>query len=59
MTGNECERRTLAQRGPFSVQQCGCGMLHVTVAAVTVRLLPSACEAMSERKGGAANRIGD
>jgi len=44
-TDNVCHRQTLAHRGPFQVDYCECGMVHVTFAAVTVRLVPAACEA--------------
>jgi hypothetical protein len=28
----------------FQIDYCECGMLHVTLGAVTVRLVPAACE---------------
>lgn len=34
--------RTVAQNEQCTVQQCTCGMLHVSVGAVTVRLRPPA-----------------
>ncbi len=43
-TEDTCHRRTLAHRGMLQVDYCACGMLHVTFGAVTVRLVPAACE---------------
>jgi hypothetical protein len=37
-----CEKRTLATHGPFNVQVCDCGAIHLTLGFVTVRLEPSA-----------------
>lgn len=38
-----CKRRRLAQQGPFHVDYCDCGTLHVSLGAMTVRLAPSGC----------------
>ena len=37
----------LASLGPCSVEQCACGVLHVTVGAVTVRLQPETARALA------------
>ncbi len=42
-TGGQQVRCMLAQRGPFRVDQCGCGTVHLTIGAVSIRLLPLAC----------------
>ena len=33
-----CRPRTLAQHGNLRVDLCGCGQVHVTIGAFTVRL---------------------
>jgi hypothetical protein len=38
----KCGKRTLATNGPFNVQMCDCGAVHLTLGFVTVRLDPSA-----------------
>jgi hypothetical protein len=41
----KCEKRRLAAHGPFNVQICDCGAVHLTAGFVTLRLEPSAyCE---------------
>ena len=37
-----CRRRRLASRGSFSVDECDCGAVHLTVGYVTLRLDPCA-----------------
>jgi hypothetical protein len=37
----------LASLGPCTVEQCACGVLHVTVGAVTVRLQPETARALA------------
>jgi hypothetical protein len=37
----------LANLGPCSIEQCACGVLHVTVGAVTVRLQPETARALA------------
>ncbi len=39
-----CVRRLLAGGRSFRVEVCGCGMLHVTLGPVTLRLERQACE---------------
>jgi hypothetical protein len=38
----KCEKRRLAGHGPFNVQMCDCGAVHLTAGFVTLRLEPSA-----------------
>ncbi|HEY1851625.1 MAG TPA: hypothetical protein VGG60_11415 [Candidatus Binataceae bacterium] len=33
-----CRRNRLAERGSFSVDECACGALHLTIGYVTMRL---------------------
>ena len=33
-----CRRNRLAERGAFSVDECACGTLHLTIGYVTMRL---------------------
>ena len=33
-----CRRRRLAQRGSFTVDECECGAIHLTIGYVTIRL---------------------
>ena len=42
-SSDETGRSILAQHGPFRVDRCDCGTIHLTLGAVTVRLLPLAC----------------
>jgi hypothetical protein len=37
----------LASLGPCNVEQCACGVLHVTVGAVTVRLQPETARVLA------------
>lgn len=37
-TDGACHRRNLAEQGPFRVDLCQCGAVHVTVGFTTVRL---------------------
>jgi hypothetical protein len=41
-----CRRRRLSQRGPFLVEACGCGMLHLTFGFLTLRIAPQAFDAL-------------
>lgn len=41
-------RRNLAQSSHAGVDVCGCGTVHLTVGALTVRLHPDAYEALCE-----------
>ena len=44
---NHCRRRRLAERAPFSVDECDCGAVHVTIGYVTMRLDPCAYREMA------------
>jgi hypothetical protein len=37
-----CDKRRLAEHGPFNVQVCECGAVHLTAGFMTLRLEPSA-----------------
>jgi hypothetical protein len=41
-----CRRQTLSQHGPFTVEACGCGMVHLTFGFLTLRIAPSALDAL-------------
>jgi len=41
-----CQRRLLSQRGPFLVESCGCGMVHLTFGFMTLRVAPTAVEVL-------------
>lgn len=41
-----CRRQRLSQRGPFLVEACGCGMLHLTFGFLTLRIAPQALDAL-------------
>lgn len=46
MEQNSCRRQTLSQHGPFLVESCGCGMVHLTFGFLTMRLAPSAVDSL-------------
>jgi len=37
-----CRRRRLAERASFSVDECDCGAIHLTIGYITLRLDPGA-----------------
>ncbi len=37
-----CERRTLSEVSGYRVESCSCGLFHVCVGPITVRMEPSA-----------------
>lgn len=41
-----CHRHMLSRRGPFLVESCGCGMVHLTFGFLTLRIAPSAVDAL-------------
>jgi hypothetical protein len=45
--GNKCRRRRLAGCASFSVDECDCGAIHLTMGYVTMRLDPCAYREMS------------
>jgi hypothetical protein len=46
MRDKTCRRQTLAQNGPFQIEACGCGLVHLTFAFMTVRIAPSAVDSL-------------
>ena len=50
-------RTTLVANGPFRVESCGCGTLHVTIGAVTIRLPLTAFESLTETLLRAADQL--
>ncbi len=54
--GHTCERRIL-EAGPLAqVEQCGCGVVHLTLGALTLRLEP---QALSELAAGLRRAAGN
>jgi hypothetical protein len=53
-----CIRTSLAGTPGFgSVEQCSCGSIHVTVGAVTLRLMPSALSVFADLLVAATTRV--
>lgn len=46
-------RNVIARGDACTIEQCGCGVLHVTIGVVTMRLHPSAVASMYETIGEA------
>jgi hypothetical protein len=41
----KCARHRIAERGTFSIEVCDCGIVHLTIGCLTLRLDPPAyCE---------------
>jgi hypothetical protein len=58
MQGNEkCERRRLAARASFAVDECNCGSIHLTIGYVTIRLDPNAYSEMAVAIAEAFDRL--
>ena len=53
----EHRTRTVAQNEQCTVQQCTCGMMHVSVGAVTVRLRPAAAGQLRDALVSALQKI--
>lgn len=53
----EHRTRTVAQNEQCTVQQCTCGMLHVSVGAVTVRMRAAAAGHLRDALAQALQRI--
>jgi hypothetical protein len=47
MQENKCLRRRLAGRASFSVDECDCGAIHLTIGYITLRLDPCAFREMA------------
>jgi len=45
---NDHDRQSLAQRGPCRIEACECGVLHVTVGMITLRLQPTTARALAD-----------
>ncbi len=41
-SSEKCERRRLAEHGTFYIDLCNCGVVHLTIGCLTLRLDPSA-----------------
>ena len=56
---NDClSKRTLVAGGPISqADACTCGILHVTIGALTLRLAAEAVVSLAETLGEAARHI--
>lgn len=50
-------RTTIVSNGPFRVEFCSCGTVHLTIGAVTVRLPPAALEPLTDTLLRAADRL--
>jgi hypothetical protein len=57
MTMKTCSRRTLAAGDLVVVEQCGCGSVHVTIGAVTLRLAAGAIAPLAATMHEAARRL--
>ena len=56
---SKCRRRRLAERASFSIDECDCGAIHLTIGYVTMRLDPCAFREMAARAGFAFDRLPD
>ena len=54
---NNCRRRRLAERASFSVDECDCGAVHLTIGYVTMRLDPCAYREMAAAVSEALERL--
>ncbi|HTR62153.1 MAG TPA: hypothetical protein VMH37_10655 [Candidatus Binataceae bacterium] len=52
-----CRRRRLAARASFSVDECDCGAVHLTVGYVTMRLDPCAFREVVAMMNDALGRL--
>jgi hypothetical protein len=52
----ECRRELLAECRAIQVESCACGMVHVTIGAVTMRFAPEAAAELSATLGEAMQR---
>ncbi len=52
-----CRRHRLAQRASFSVDECECGALHITIGYVTMRLEACAYREMAAAVAEALNQL--
>lgn len=47
MSTGPCDRTLLAAAPGARVEACTCGLIHLSVGAVTLRLAPDACEQLT------------
>lgn len=47
MSPSSCHRTLLAQSPQARIEACSCGIIHVNTGAITLRLAPEACEALT------------
>ena len=57
MTRGDCTRETMARGPACTVELCGCGSLHVTVGALTLRFTPEAAGAFVPTLAEAIERL--
>lgn len=57
MREERCPRECLADGPLCRIDRCGCGMLHVTLGPLTVRLEPAACRAVHATLAEALDRL--
>ena len=54
---NPCRRRRLAERASFSIDECDCGAIHLTIGYVTMRLEPCAYREVAALMTEALDRL--
>jgi hypothetical protein len=54
-----CSRHLLARRSIGAVELCHCGAVHLSIGAVTLRLVPAAVLELAELLGDAAAELPD
>ena len=52
-----CRRRRLASRPSFSVDECDCGAIHLTIGYITLRLDPCAYREVVAMMNDALQRL--
>lgn len=52
-----CRPQTLASQGPVRIDLCGCGQVHLSISALTVRLSPAVARLLGEALRTALARI--
>ena len=53
-----CERRTLSQSSAAQIEACACGIIHITLGAVTLRFHPEAARSLCLTLNEALAQIG-
>jgi hypothetical protein len=54
---DRCERRRIAERGTFNIEECDCGAIHLTLGCLTLRLDPAAYGELVEAIGESLNHL--